>query len=590
MNILDTKRKLLPLSGYMGGGDSGGGGGAQTNTTYNTNIPEYARPYVEQMLGSAQKELFNYEKDASGNLVPTSLKSYQPFNTDPSAYFAAASPMQTQAANAAAGMGVSPEMYAASNATQNAMNRAMNMGYQTGDFGNQFQAPNQYQPGQFSMGEAQAPNLQNYQMQSPQDVQATGYNAAEMGAAQTGYNPSLQNYQMQGPQDVQAQQFDQGAAQQYMNPYMQSVVDMQQQEAQRQADIAGTQRGAQAVQAGAFGGSRQAIMDAEAARNLATQKGSIQAQGLQNAYGQAQQQFNTDQTQRMQAALANQGMGYNVGSQNLAANLGVQQLGAGQIGLQTSLANLSSQQQAAVQNQAAQNQAMGMNAQQAMQAALANQQAGLTTGSQNLAANLGIQQLGAGQNLQAQLANQQALQQTQNAAEQSRQFGAGQGMTAAQQRAQYGLSGQQLGEQSRQYGAGLGLQGLQTALSGAGQLGTLGQNIYGQQVGNINLQNQLGGQQTQAQQAILNQQIQNDATAKQYSMMQLSNMSNLLRGMPMQSTTVQGYQAQPNSLTQLGGLGLTGAAIAGIGKAKGGRIKENKRPAGLAELALSRMV
>jgi hypothetical protein len=103
------------------------------------------------------------------------------------------------------------------------------------------------------------------------------------------------------------------------------------------------------------------------------------------------------------------------------------------------------------------------------------------------------------------------------------------------------------------------------------------------------LQNQMGSQQQQAQQNILNQQIQNYATAQQYPMMQLSNMSNLLRGMPMQSTTVQGYQAQPNALSQLGGLGLTGAAIAGLGKAKGGRIKENKRPAGLAELALMKM-
>ena len=42
----------------------GGGGGGQPNTTYSqtSNIPEYAQPYVEQMLGSAQKELFNYGK------------------------------------------------------------------------------------------------------------------------------------------------------------------------------------------------------------------------------------------------------------------------------------------------------------------------------------------------------------------------------------------------------------------------------------------------------------------------------------------------------------------------------------------------
>jgi hypothetical protein len=96
---------------------------------------------------------------------------------------------------------------------------------------------------------------------------------------------------------------------QYMDPYMQNVVNIQQREAQRQADIAGTQRGAQAVQAGAFGGSRQAIMDAEAARNLATQQGDIQARGLQDAYGRAQNQFNTEQQLREQSRQYGAGLG-----------------------------------------------------------------------------------------------------------------------------------------------------------------------------------------------------------------------------------------------------------------------------------------
>jgi hypothetical protein len=57
----------------------------------------------------------------------------------------------------------------------------------------------------------------------------------------------------------------------------------------------------------------------------------------------------------------------------------------------------------------------------------------------------------------------------------------------------------------------------------------------------------------------------------------------------MQSTTVQGYQAAPNMMSQLGGLGLTTAGIAGkLNAAKGGQVKE-KRPAGLAELALMKM-
>lgn len=111
---------------------------------------------------------------------------------------------------------------------------------------------------------------------------------------------------------------------QYMDPYMQNVVDIQQREAQRQADIAGTQRGADAVRAGAFGGGRQAIVEAEAARNLATQKGDIQARGLQDAYTRGLNQFNTENQLREQ-------------SRQYGAGLGIQGLqtalqGAGQLG------------------------------------------------------------------------------------------------------------------------------------------------------------------------------------------------------------------------------------------------------------------
>ena len=197
--------------------------------------------------------------------------------------------------------------------------------------------------------------------------------------------------------------------------------------------------------------------------------------------------------------------------------------------------------------------------------------------------------------MQAQLANQQMGLNAQQMAEQSRQYGAGQGMNAAQLRAQYGLAGQQAAEQSRQYGAGLGMQGIQTALSGAGQLGNLGQNIYGQRVGNIQMQNQLGAQQQALEQAKINQQVQDYATAQQYPMMQLANMNNLLRGLPMQSSTVQTYQAPPSMLSQLAGAGATayGAykTFGAPGGAKGGSAKDikKKRPAGLAELALMKM-
>jgi hypothetical protein len=73
-----------------------------------------------------------------------------------------------------------------------------------------------------------------------------------------------------------------------MSPYMQNVVDIQQREARRQADVAAQQLGAQAVGAGGYGGSRQAILEAEQQRNLQTQLGDIQGRGLAAAYEDAQ--------------------------------------------------------------------------------------------------------------------------------------------------------------------------------------------------------------------------------------------------------------------------------------------------------------
>lgn len=291
---------------YMGGG---GGGGPNTTYSQTSNIPEYAQPYVEQMLGSAQGEIFN--KDASGN--PTSIKPYQPFSNDPNAYFAGFSPMQQQA------------------------------------------------------------------QQSAQNMQA-------------------------GPQGFQQ---NVGA---YMSPYAQLALQPQLQSAARQSAIQGQQQQAQATQAGAFGGGRDAIMRAERERALGDTQSNIMATGMQNAFNNAQQQYNTG---------------------------------------------------------------------------------------------------------------------------------------------------------------------------------------FGQQTGLIGLQNQLGSQQQGFEQSKINQQIQDYATAQQYPMLQLANMSALTRGLPMQSGTTQMYQAAPSIGSQLAGLGTAAYGLSQLGtpaaKAKGGRIKEKKRPAGLAELALMKM-
>ena len=171
--------------------------------------------------------------------------------------------------------------------------------------------------------------LQQQSQQNAANMQtsgATGFGTQLAGAAGLGALGAQYD-----PTQFRAGQFNDRSAQQYMSPYMQNVVDIQQREAQRQGDIAGTQLAGQATKSGAFGGGRQAILQAEAARNLAQQKGDIQARGLQSSYEQAQNQFNADQARRMQAQqLSEQSKQYGAGYGMQGLQTALQ--GAGQLG------------------------------------------------------------------------------------------------------------------------------------------------------------------------------------------------------------------------------------------------------------------
>lgn len=117
----------------------------------------------------------------------------------------------------------------------------------------------------------------------------------------------------------------QGTAQQYMNPYLQASLDPQIAEARRQADIQRVQDASRLTKAGAYGGSRQAIMESELARNLGQNLANITGQGYNTAFQQAQQQFNTEQQRQMEARnAANQ---YGLGLLGQQAQLGAVQRG-----------------------------------------------------------------------------------------------------------------------------------------------------------------------------------------------------------------------------------------------------------------------
>ena len=378
MNLLQSFWNPLAIikNFTLWGGGSGGGGGPTTSTTQTSNIPEYARPYVETMLGATQQQLFNTAPGPDGTTQITSVKPYQAFGA--------------QVDGGQAGLG--PGEMAAARSAYAQFDPLQNQAYQTAS-GLETGTAMQVGMGGTAAGTAQA-----------------------LGAGQQYAQQATNPY----------------ATAAYMSPYMQNVVDVQQREAQRMSDIAGTQQRGQATQAGAFGGSRQAIMEAERQRNLATQQGNIQAMGLQSAFDQARQ--------------------------------------------------------------------------------------------------------------------------------------------------------------AQQFGANLGLQGAQTGIAGAGQM-------FGQGAGNLALQNQYGGQRQAYDQNVLNQAIQNYAMMQQYPQQQLSFMNAQLRGLPMQASTTQSYQAPPSYLSQAAGLGMLGYGLnrAGAFGKKGGMPKDFEKkkmddaPSGLQALALSKM-
>lgn len=100
------------------------------------------------------------------------------------------------------------------------------------------------------------------------------------------------------------QTFTADTAQQYMNPYLMAALQPQIDEARRQAEIQRVADAGRLTRAGAFGGSRQAIMESELNRNLLSNLAGITGTGYAEAYDRAMQQFNTEQGREMEAQTA----------------------------------------------------------------------------------------------------------------------------------------------------------------------------------------------------------------------------------------------------------------------------------------------
>ena len=116
---------------------------------------------------------------------------------------------------------------------------------------------------------------------------------------------------------------DEGVSQRYMNPYIDQALQPQLDEVRRQAQLQQNLNNAQFAKAGAYGGSRQAVMEAENQRNMMQQMANLIGQGYQNAYTQGANQFNTEQGLGLNAAT--QAGQFGLAGLNAMANLGAQQ-------------------------------------------------------------------------------------------------------------------------------------------------------------------------------------------------------------------------------------------------------------------------
>ena len=138
-------------------------------------------------------------------------------------------------------------------------------------------------------------------------------------------------------------QYDPTSYQAYMNPYEDAAVQTALSDIQRASDIAQVGNRARAVGAGAFGGSRDAIVQAEQNRNALDQQARTAAQMRAAGYGQAQQlgmgAFDSAMGRQQSMATAYGQLGQGIGQ--LGTNLG--QLGVQQAGLGELTSGLSTQ-------------------------------------------------------------------------------------------------------------------------------------------------------------------------------------------------------------------------------------------------------
>ena len=313
----------------------------------------------------------------TGDYIPNMLGKAEALASAPYQQYggplsAGASGLQQQAFQAAGNLSVPSSVGQATQTAGDIAAKAQGISYDPTKFDSQFKAPELSAATQFTN-----------QFKAPDPYQSTAFKSGTFGQEQ---------------------------AQQYMNPYLQTSLNPQLEEARRQSNISEQANKAAMTKAGAFGGGRSAILTAENQRNLGTNLAGITGKGYDTAFQNAMSQFNADQARNMQAQQASEQ------SKQFGATQGM------------TAADMMAK--------------YGMSAQQAQEAA---------------------RQFNQGQSMTAAQQAAQYGQAAQQASEQSKQFGANlglqglqTGLQAAKAQGDLGISSGQLGLANLQQQAALG--------------------------------------------------------------------------------------------------------------------------------------
>lgn len=447
--------------------DKGGGSSPSSQTVYQSNLPEYARPYFERLMSRTEGD------------------SLQPYPTYGAPRLADFTGDQQAAFSGIRSMQQPSQLGWASDAAQS-VGSYYNTGHTPANFSSNYTPGNlnqSYNPGSFTA---------DY---SPSSFSSS---FAPPGSFNASHTPGSFSSERWPPN-----------ATEYMNPYISSVLSAEQDLANRRFQEQQRGRDTQAVNQGAFGGSRATIANEVARRGMNEQLDMRQRQALNDAYTTGIGAFQSDATRSLQA-------------QDLYERS--RQFG-GTLGLQGYTASANAAAEAA---------RLGLTADQ------------LSDASRQYYGNLSLE--------------------AQRAGEQSRQFGGqyGIGSFSAQEganerAAQLGLTAQQYDEMSRQYNSNIGLQAantrLQAAQTGAG-IGQLGQGL---DLARYSALSGAGGQQQALNQRSMDIGYQDFLNQRDWDRNQLGYYGSLLRGIPVTPTTsASQYGGTGSAMQNLAGLGIAG--------------------------------